>query len=123
MISAAKCRMIDILGSQPVFRLTQILAAVSLAIALIVGIQQIRLNKCVAVWMDENSRINQIRTQASSQDRTAMDELVSAIATSGDRKDPAQAVRDALQRYLKVRAEADRQRQLNPLPDAPSVVC
>jgi leucyl-tRNA synthetase len=119
MMARTKVGIITWLDSPGVNRAMRILGALSLAMVLVVGFQQVKLNSCVVRWIDDNSRITKSRTSAAENDRKALDEMIATItsATSGA------SVNAALKRYLEIRNAADEQRRQSPLPEAPSTVC
>lgn len=118
-VVAAGGRAKAILGHPITSRIIQLVAVLSLVVALYVGTQQISLNNCVIRYMDDNNASTKARASAADKDRIALDKMVTTIvgATSN------QTVRQALNDYVKARSDANKERELNPLPGPPSSVC
>lgn len=108
-----------------VARTIQIIAVISLLLALYVGFRQYRLADCLAEYNDDSAQSSGQRLIAAEQDRQALDEMIDAIA--GARSvSPEQAQRQvnaALDKYIAVRATSDEQRRKNPPPPPPSQRC
>ncbi|MER7280430.1 hypothetical protein ABT369_38935 [Dactylosporangium sp. NPDC000244] len=105
------------LDSPAVTRVVQVVAVLSLLLAITVGVKQYSLASCLQDYQDANAQVNAERAAAAEQDRKAQDALFEAIAN-----DPQNAV-VALRAYNTARGEADRKRQQNPPPPPPSLKC
>jgi hypothetical protein len=118
-------RMWSLLDSRTVTRAIQLIAIVSLALALFVGVKQYRLADCLARYNDDQAASSGQRLIAAEQDRKALDEMIGAIA--GARSVPPEQaqtqVNGALDTYLAARRGADEQRRRNPPPPPPSQRC
>lgn len=115
----------SMLDSRAVTRAIQLVAIVSLLLALFVGLRQYALADCLATYSDDQARSSAQRLQAAEQDRKALDEMIAQVAAARSAP-PATAgkqVSDAFDTYLKQRAEADEQRRRNPPPPPPSERC
>lgn len=73
---------------------------------------------CAASWQQQFGEAYQARLDASVAVSGAMDDVVKAVAA----EDP-KAFRDAVQRYVRIRAEQDAERRRNPLPPLPETLC
>ena len=113
MTSAAK----KFLDSPGVTRVLQVVAALSLVLALVVGYKQYSLASCLQEYQDASAASTMARAAAAEQDRQAQDKLFQAIAG-----DPKHAI-DALREYNASRDEADKKRKDNPPPEPPSLRC
>lgn len=83
------------------------------------GVQQVEYIRCQSKVNDSFSRALKARTDASQQDRNAMDRLVEDISNA---KAPGDA-KAALDRYRETRTKADADRNKNPLPEPASSAC
>ncbi len=114
------------LDSRLVTRAIQIVAILSLFLAIGVGVRQYSLADCLARYSDDNARSSTQRIAAAEQDRQALDEMIGGIAAARSAASPQEAQRmvsGAFDKYLVARAEADRQRAENPPPAPPSERC
>lgn len=113
------------MDSRGVTRIIQLVAILSLFLALVVGIRQYTLANCLAQYSDDNARASAERLKAAEQDRKALDIMISAIAgaRSVGPEEAQRQVNGALDTYLSSRTEADEQRRRNPPPDPPSERC
>ncbi len=113
------------LDAPAITRTIQIIAVLSLMLALYVGFRQYALADCLASYNDDQARSSGQRLIAAEQDRQALDDMIAAIAGARSAT-PAEAqaqVNGALDRYLAVRATSDEQRRKNPPPPPPSQRC
>lgn len=113
------------LDSKVATRMIQLVAIVSLLLALVVGLRQFALADCLSRNVSESSNASVERLKAAEQDRKALDDMVSAFAAARS-SPPAQAqaqVNAALDTYLAARRSADEQRRRNPPPPPPSQAC
>ncbi len=74
---------------------------------------------CQAAYAEAAAISTAARTQAATEDRVALDTLISAITAA---QAPEQT-RAALGEYQRVRRASDERRRANPLPAAPSTRC
>ena len=113
------------LDSRAMTRTMQAIAAVSLGVALLVGVKQVQYSHCLAQYNDRASAVATQRSEALKSTTDAVDKFIQAIAHSGSvpASQRVDAIRGAFENYLKTRAAADEQRKLNPLPDPPSETC
>lgn len=125
-INAPTSRVWSWLDAPMVTRMIQIVAIVSLGLALFVGLRQYQLADCLAQYNDDNAKSSGQRLEAAEQDRKALDDMMSEVAAARSAASPAEAqrqVREAFDNYLKQRAEANEQRRRNPPPPPPSERC
>lgn len=73
---------------------------------------------CSATWQQQFGEAYQARLDASVAVSGAMDDVVTAVAT-----DDRDGFREAVQRYVRIRAEQDAERKRNPLPPLPETLC
>lgn len=108
-----------------VTRIIQIVAVLSLFLALFVGFRQHQLADCLAKYNDDQAASSGQRLIAAEQDRQALDEMVGAFAAarSASPEDAQRQVNGALDKYLAVRKQSDEQRRRNPPPPPPSQRC
>lgn len=106
----------------------RIVAMLSLLASIAFGVRYYGYTACQAAWSDKTARSAAARTEAAEADRRAQDRMWQAFADASDptKVPPGQArqyARDAFNRFLADRAEADRKRAENPAPRPPSEVC
>jgi hypothetical protein len=106
-----------ILDSPAVTRGLQLVAALSMILAIVVGMKQYSLASCLQDYQDASAKAAAARTQAAEQDRQAQDALFESIAN-----DPRNSIA-ALRAYNASRAGADQKRKDNPPPELPSITC
>jgi hypothetical protein len=106
-------------------RVVQIIAVVSLLLALYVGVHHYQLAGCLAEYNNAQARSSGERLAAAEQDRQALDDMMSAFAAarSAAPGDAQRQVSAALDKYLEVRRTSDEQRRQNPPPPPPSQRC
>jgi hypothetical protein len=123
-----------------------IVAALALTLAVVVGVQQVRLTNCLSRYNDASAKATAARSSAAAQDRKADD--ADRAATDNERKaivglfdalssgDQAQvrgAITNAAAAYqagdlsraqtAKTRADNEQKRRDNPVPQPPSLTC
>ncbi len=108
-----------------VSRMIQVVAVLSLFLALYVGVRQYQLADCLAKYNNDQAASSGQRLIAAEQDRKALDDMVGAFAAarSSGPEDAQRQVNAALDKYLAVRAQSDEQRRRNPPPPPPSQRC
>lgn len=116
------------LDSPAARRVMTLLAVASMGLSVFVLAKQYQLTDCLAAYNDRSAQATGARTEAAERDRSAQDRMWQAFADAGDPAkvppDQAQAyAKAAFERFLKDRAEANKQRAQNPLPAPPSQVC
>jgi hypothetical protein len=113
------------LDSRAATRVIQVVAIVSLLLALFVGLRQYSLADCLSRYADDNAKASAQRLLAAEQDRKAWDDVISEVAAarSAPPGEGGKRVAEAFDRYLQQRAEADEQRRRNPPPAPPSERC
>lgn len=74
--------------------------------------------RCTATWQQQFGEAYQTRLDASVAVSGAMDDVVKAVAS----KD-ADAFRGAVERYVQIREQQDRERSRNPFPPLPETLC
>lgn len=74
--------------------------------------------RCQSEYQQQFATAYQARADASIASTQALDKVVAAVASGSDRR-----FREALQNYIKVRADQTRERARNPLPPLPDKVC
>jgi hypothetical protein len=113
------------LDAPMVTRTIQVVAVLSLFLALFVGFRQYQLADCLAQYNNDQASSSGQRLIAAEQDRQALDEMIGAFAAarSAPPEDAQRQVNAALDKYLEVRATSDEQRRKNPPPPPPSQRC
>lgn len=93
------------------------LAALSLSYVTTARLQA--YTRCQVAVNDAIVNAQRARADAATTDREALDKLVTGVLAAQDRS----ASRAALQAYVDARADADKARADNPIPDPPSHQC
>ena len=95
----------------------KLMAAIALIISVFVAVQQWDMTACQARYNEASNASTRARAEAAEADRRALDDLLLVVA---DEPDAALA---AVRHYNQVRAQADEQRRLNPVPPSPQETC
>lgn len=74
--------------------------------------------KCTADWQQQFQQAYEPRASASAEVDKSIDDIVTSVGM-----DDSAAFRAAVSRYLAVRAQQDKDRQENPYPPLPQVLC
>lgn len=80
-------------------------------------------SRCTATWQQEFSQAYQPRARAHAEASEAMDDIVKAVAGGVHTPQEEAAMLVAVDRYLAVRAQQDRDREANPYPPLPQTLC
>lgn len=135
-----------VLDSAAVTRVIQVVAVLSLLLAIVVGVRQYSLASCIASYSDQSSmatsaraeaaaedrKADQADRQADADDRAALKILVDALA-AGDQRAMQAAIPGLAATYKRTdearaataltRADNEKKRRENPVPPPPSLRC
>jgi hypothetical protein len=106
-------------------RVFKVIALVSLLAALFVGVKQYELTACLADYNEASNANQQLRAGAAAEERSALDELISAIdeARSLPAGQGKAALDIAFDDYRETRARIEGKREVSPIPGPPSQTC
>lgn len=105
-------RLNEVLASQQIETVIRVAVVLSIVLSLGASYWVTHLQSCQTDYATRNAAALRARDVAATQDRAAMDGLVTSISLAKSAAD----TRAALQAYIDARARSDKVRAENPLP-------